>query len=75
MTEEGTEKTPRALLRRWCDDNSLEFLAFKSEVTAGYIHMIIRGDRTPSKKVARKIERITNGEVKAKGWTKIVPED
>ena len=55
-------------LKRWCDDNSLEYLAYKTEVTAGYVHMLIRGDRTPSRKLAKKIEKVTKGDVRWRSW-------
>jgi len=72
MTIEVGKET-RLKLKHWCEENSLEYLAYKAEVTAGYIHMLIRGDRTPSRKVARKIERITSGVIESKGWYLNVP--
>ena len=68
MTPKEKQEETRGKLKGWCTDNSLEYLAFKAEVTAGYIHMLIRGDRTPSRKVARKIDRITKGVIEWKGW-------
>jgi len=55
-------------LRRWCDENSLEWLAFKAEVSAGYVHKIIRGERVPSLKLAKRFQRITQGAIKVKDW-------
>jgi hypothetical protein len=72
MTIEVGKET-RSRLKAWCGENSLEYLAYRAEVTAGYIHMLIRGERTPSRKLARKIERITSGMIEWKGWYPNVP--
>jgi len=55
-------------LRQWCDENSLEFLAYRCEVTAGYIHKLIAGERVPSKKLARRMQRVTKGKIAFKAW-------
>ena len=60
--------TVQTRLKRWCELNSLEYLAYKAEVTAGYIHKLMRGERVPSIKLAKKIERITDGAVTIKMW-------
>jgi len=61
-------------LKQWCDGNSLEYLAYKCEITAGYLHMIIRGDRSPSKRLAKKIERVTKGRIPWESWDSGVAE-
>lgn len=61
----------RKKLKFWCRENSLEYLAYKADVTAGYIHKLIRGERVPSVKVAKKIQIVTSGYVAAKAWDRI----
>jgi len=64
----GVYDVNREKLKAWCDDNVLEFLAWKVGISAGYVHMIIRGDRKPSRKTAKKIEKVTKGLVPWKNW-------
>ena len=68
MTKKAVEMKVQTKLKRWCELNSLEYLAYKAEVTAGYIHKLMRGERVPSVKLAKKIERITEGAVTLKSW-------
>lgn len=58
------------MLGVWCEENGLEYLAWKADITAGYVHKLIRGDRLPSRKLARRIQRITKGAIKAESWEK-----
>ena len=48
----------------------MEMLAVRCECTAGYILKIIGGSRSPSRKLAKKIDTTTKGKVPWRQWIK-----
>ena len=66
----GGKVLNRQKLRQWCKENSVEMLAVRCECTAGYILKIIGGSRSPSRKLAKKIDTTTRGKVPWRQWIK-----
>ena len=58
----------RDRLRNWCRENSVEKMAVRCDVTAGYILKIISGTRNPSRKLAKRIDKVTKGELPWRQW-------